>query len=174
MIKLNENISVSVDINKGKYIIIPLYVVNDVRLTPTDKFIFGLVYSLSQKTGYCSMGNKKISELLPATERTIKSSITKLDSLGFVKRELIRSHNNYSVVGRKLYPLSNNVCEFDKRCSVNNLTTSTSKYVSSGDTYNEHMVTKGSPNSIFYNKDKRKTSYDINELKKIDTLDFIK
>lgn len=171
---MSDNVSVSVDINKGKYIIIPLYVVNDLRLTPTDKFIFGLVYSLSQKTGYCSMGNKKFSELLPATERTIKSSITKLDSLGFVKRELIRSHNNYSVVGRKLYPLSSNVCEFDKRCSVKNLTTSTDKYESGGDTYDEYVVTKATPKNNYYNNANKKTSYDINELKKIDTLDFIK
>ena len=163
----------SLDIDAGKYIMLPLYIVNDVRLTPTEKLVYGLVYSLSQKKGFCTMSNNKFTELLPANERTIKMAISKLCSYGFIKRELIQAPNNNMIIYRKLYPFPTISCELRGSCGVANLTMVVKDNDSGGEKSCNSVVNRKTFNNNIYN-DKRKTSYDINELKKIDTLDFIK
>jgi len=86
---MSDTKNISLNVGESKYIIIPLAIVDDVRLTPADKLVYGLVYSLSQKRGYCNMGNNNLTEILPCGERTVKNSISRLTKLGFIKREFI-------------------------------------------------------------------------------------
>lgn len=48
---MSDTKNISLNVGESKYIIIPLAIVDDVRLTPADKLVYGLVYSLSQKRG---------------------------------------------------------------------------------------------------------------------------
>ena len=173
--KLTDNVATKIEIKKSKFIIIPLVVVNDVRLTPVDKLVYGLIYSLSQKTGCCIMGNYNLTQILPYVERTVKKSIGHLYSLGFINKELIRAPNNNSIVGRKLYPQSEQRCVFDSNCSVDKLIRKDKKEDACDDDIDDLVVNSTSPNKKPFKKSdtKRNCSYSLEDICKIDTLDFL-
>lgn len=172
---MNNNSAKKIEIKKSKFIIIPLIVVNDIRLTPIDKLVYGLIYSLSQKTGCCSMGNYYLTQILPCVERTVKNSIGHLYRLGFINKEFIRAKNNNSIVGRKIYPQPEALCVFDSKCSVEKLIRKDIDNIISDDDLDDLVVNNTSPNKkTFKNSDKKRNcSYEIKDICGIETLDFL-
>lgn len=170
---MSDTKNISLNVGESKYIIIPLAVVDDVRLTPADKLVYGLVYSLSQKRGYCNMGNNNLTEILPCGERTVKNSISRLTKLGFIKREFIYAKNNNLIIGRKLYPIKNVYCELDLKCSVEKIIRDVQKQREGSDNKCQNIVNTEPPYNNYYININKHKSYDLNEIKKLDTLDFI-
>lgn len=170
---MSDTKNISLNIDESKYIIIPLAIVDDVRLTPADKLVYGLVYSLSQKRGYCNMGNNNLTEILPCGERTVKNSISRLTKLGFIKREFIYAKNNNLIIGRKLYPIKNVYCELDLKCSVEKIIRDVQKQREGSDNKCQNIVNTEPPYNNYYININKHKSYDLNEIKKLDTLDFI-
>jgi len=170
---MSDTKNISLNVGESKYIIIPLAIVDDVRLTPADKLVYGLVYSLSQKRGYCNMGNNNLTEILPCGERTVKNSISRLTKLGFIKREFIYAKNNNLIIGRKLYPIKIVYCELDLKCSVEKIIRDVQKQREGSDNKCQNIVNTEPPYNNYYININKHKSYDLNEIKKLDTLDFI-
>lgn len=170
-----DNQASKIEIKRSKFIIIPLIVVNDVRLTPIDKLVYGLIYSLSQKTGYCSMGNNNLTQILPCVERTVKNSISHLYSLGFINKEFIRARNNNSIVGRKIYLQPEVHCFFDSKCNVERFIMNDNKEGACDGVLDDLVVNSASPNKKSYNRadKKRNCSYELKDICGIETLDFV-
>ena len=170
---MSDTKNISLNVGESKYIIIPLAIVDDVRLTPAYKLVYGLLYSLSQKRGYCNMGNNNLTEILPCGERTVKNSISRLTKLGFIKREFIYAKNNNLIIGRKLYPIKIVYCELDLKCSVEKIIRDVQKQREGSDNKCQNIVNTEPPYNNYYININKHKSYDLNEIKKLDTLDFI-
>lgn len=170
--KLNkENHKFILNKANTKYLIIPCYIILDVRLTPLDHRVFGLINSLSSgQSSCCIMSNNRIAEHINTTRSSVSKSITKLCRLGFIRREIIFEHQNRFPVGRKLWPNDEVECVFPKNISNEMITIKRSKAAICGIKDARGLESSDTPN-ILNNKN---TSYNIFELEKIDTLDFIK
>ena len=122
---------------KEQFINIPLSVVKTKELTPTDKLLLGFVLGFSGKSK-CTASNEFIAEYLNVAVRTIKRSLNKLESVGFIKR-----HNKFEFgrcVGRTIYK-----GDVLKKLGGANLS------VSGGQT-GPLVVAKRPPNNIKYHK----------------------
>lgn len=77
---------------KGKissyFAVIPHYVLEDEKLTPTEKLLFGEINSLVNKFGYCYATNRHFSDTLKFSKGTIKTGLTNLNERGYIKIEV--------------------------------------------------------------------------------------
>lgn len=140
------------------YIIIPESVYTFYK--PSPAVLYGLLTSLSLKEGYCWISNKELSQLFNVDISTIKRLIKNLKRNNFIKTE--------GKTKRKIYVLTRGKSEPYKGQKIT---------VARGT--NEPLNgSKTSPNNNIYNyrdintateKNKsRKSSYDIDELMKIE------
>ena len=70
------------------YIVIPVTIVKDNRLTPFDKLLFANVYSLTKQEGYCWATNKYLAELVCESICYVSKSINKLKKLNYLIVEI--------------------------------------------------------------------------------------
>lgn len=79
-----------------KYIIIPNTVLQERFLTDGAKLLYGLIYSVSYKTGECYATNKWLAENLNVSERTITRKIKELEQI--YKIVIERRKNNQRII----------------------------------------------------------------------------
>ena len=71
--------------SRAKYVIIPNALFWDVRLTPLDWRVYGIINSLSfGKARCCIMSNTTIAEQINSTRASVSKSVTKLVQLGLM------------------------------------------------------------------------------------------
>ena len=114
------------------------------------------------------MSNTTIAEQINSTRASVSKSVTKLVQLGFIKREMIYGKNNKLPVGKKLSVAEDVLCVFPKGISVDELTIDKNAEAPCGAEKVSSIVPAKEPNNNYNAK-----SYNISELEKIDTLDFI-
>ena len=114
------------------------------------------------------MSNTTIAEQIHSTRSSVSRSVSKLVKLGFIKREIIYGKNNKLPVGKKLSVAEDVLCVFPKGISVDELTINKNAETPGGADKASSLVPAEEPNNIF-----NKKSYNISELEKIDTLDFV-
>lgn len=88
------------------YAVIPADVRYDNKLTDKEKLLYGEITALSNAEGYCWASNEYFANLYGSSTRTIRSSITKLEENGYLKRQLIYKKNSKEVEKRLLYPMT--------------------------------------------------------------------
>ena len=88
------------------YAIIPADVRYDKNLTDKEKLLYGEITALSNQEGYCWASNEYFANLYGSSTRTIRSSITKLEENGYLKRQLIYKKDSKEVEKRLLYPMT--------------------------------------------------------------------
>lgn len=88
------------------YAVIPADVRYDNKLTDKEKLLYGEITALSNAEGYCWASNEYFANLYGSSTRTIRSSITKLEENGYLKRQLIYKKNSKEVERRLLYPMT--------------------------------------------------------------------
>lgn len=93
------------------YSIITANVRYDNRLTDSEKLLFAEITSLSNKYGYCTASNKYFAKLYQVVKETISRRISKLQSLGYLKVELVKQGNE--VKQRKIYPMTQSSIPID-------------------------------------------------------------
>jgi len=77
------------------FIAVPREVLTCPSLNPTDCFVYGAVYFLqSLKEKKCFASNKMIGGLIGKSDRTVSTSLTKLEEAGLVKRHFFKGENN--------------------------------------------------------------------------------
>jgi hypothetical protein len=88
------------------YAIIPADVRYDKNLTDKEKLLYGEITALSNQEGYCWASNEYFANLYGSSTRTIRSSITKLEENGYLRRQLIYKKDSKEVEKRLLYPMT--------------------------------------------------------------------
>jgi DNA-binding Lrp family transcriptional regulator len=69
------------------FIIIPYQLLDDERISLIDERLYGIIYWLTKlKNEQCIASNKTLADLVKTTSGTIQNSLTKLESLGYIKR----------------------------------------------------------------------------------------
>ena len=155
--------------SRTKFVVIPNALFADIRLTPLDWKVYGIINSLSfGKSGYCTMSNTTIAEQINSTRASVSKSVTKLVQLGLIQREIIFGKSNKRPVGKKLSTVETMLCVFRERISVDERTIGKDAETPGGADKASSLVPAEEPNNIF-----NKKSYNISELEKIDTLDFV-
>ena len=79
-----------------KYIMITEIVVENRKLSSTDKLLSGIINSLAYQKGYCYASNEYLSNRLNVSRRTISKSLSKLKKEKVITIEV----DNYK---RKIY-----------------------------------------------------------------------
>ena len=88
------------------YAVIPADVRYDKNLTDKEKLLYGEITALSNQEGYCWASNEYFANLYGSSTRTIRSSITKLEENGYLRRQLIYKKDSKEVEKRLLYPMT--------------------------------------------------------------------
>lgn len=98
------------------YSIITANVRYDNRLTDSEKLLFAEITSLSNKYGYCTASNNYFAKLYQVVKETISRRISKLQSLGYLKVELVKQGNE--VKQRKIYPMTQSSSPIDGKINT--------------------------------------------------------
>lgn len=72
-------------------IFVPRIVLDDPRLTPTDRILFGMLDGLNEPGRGCFGSNAYLANRLRIKPRTLQDSLEKLESLGYVHRGYVMS-----------------------------------------------------------------------------------
>ena len=77
------------------YVVMPITVLNDKRLTCFDKVLYSTIFSLTKQEGYCWATNKYLSDLVCESESYVAKSIAKLKKYDYliVKTDYKQSYN---------------------------------------------------------------------------------
>ena len=88
------------------YAIIPSKVRYCEELKFAERLLYGEIYALSGKEGYCFATNKYFARLYNVTIETISRWISHLNKLGFVEVEIIKNEDN-EIIQRRIYVIDN-------------------------------------------------------------------
>jgi len=88
---------------KNYWIIIPPPIVGDKNLPSGAKLLFGRIFALISRKGYCYASNKFLGKDIGLTKKTVSKYLSKLAKVGYLRIELIRGENN-QVKERRIYP----------------------------------------------------------------------
>lgn len=66
------------------YVVIPVTVLKDERLTPFDRMLYSTIFSLTKQEGYCWATTKYLAELVHESESYVSKSIAKLKKLNYL------------------------------------------------------------------------------------------
>lgn len=86
----------------GYYAVIPADVRYDDRLPANAKLLYGEISALIGKDGFCYASNQYFMDIYGMSDGSITRLITKLESCGYIKRELEKDKTG-QVVQRRLY-----------------------------------------------------------------------
>lgn len=92
-------------VEKTYWVLIPPKVSADDRLNYAEKFLYGMVWGLSNKYGYCDASNGYLAKRMGISSRTISRYLEKLENLNYLSRYVIRDGESKKVKKRKITPL---------------------------------------------------------------------
>ena len=84
------------------FLTIPMVIIEDERLNNAQMILYGFLWSLVQKEGYCWATNKYLADKLKLTSSTVARHLGTLEECGHIRREVVRD-SNQRVVSRKIY-----------------------------------------------------------------------
>ena len=84
-------------------IIIPLEIVHDVRLEPRARLLYGVLFTMAKDFGYCVPTNRELSFHLCASEGRVSHLLGRLESFGYIKREMVYEPDTRELLERKLH-----------------------------------------------------------------------
>lgn len=82
------------------FVVFPMRLLDDVNYR--QAILFGLVTSMSSKTGYCYASNQTLADILKCHKDTLKNDLRVLTDLGYIRREVDRDEQQV-VVQRRIY-----------------------------------------------------------------------
>lgn len=125
--------------NKSNYYaIIPAMVRYSKELKANEKLLYGEITALSNKNGYCYAKNRYFANLYDVSIETVSRWLSHLQSLGFIKIEIIRNENK-EVIARNIYIVDTPYCQKNQYPSLQK--------------NQESIDKKVKENNIKYNKD---------------------
>ena len=105
---------------KDFYIRLHNSVLNDKKLSPTDKLVFALIDSLTKQNTKCWASNKELANILAVTEKSIQTAINKLTNNNYIFKSIKyqgKKPVRYIIVNEELNSLKklNNLTKQDKK-----------------------------------------------------------
>lgn len=101
--------------NKNNFIIFDSDLLQ--KMNHRQAILYGLIVGLSNKKKYAYMQNNTLCEIMNCSIGSLKEDLKVLESMNFIKREIIRNANN-EVIERKIYPMYKMYTEgMDKICT---------------------------------------------------------
>lgn len=85
------------------FLMIPQVVAQDDRLKGNEKLLYGHIFSLTKKEGYCWATNEYLSDLMGVSKDCISRYITHIIELGYLERVVVKDKNSGQITCRKLY-----------------------------------------------------------------------
>lgn len=85
-----------------RYIIVPMFVIDDNTLLDGEKILFGEISSNSLEKGYCWFSNKHLSKLFHISERTASRWINDLKAKAYITIEITRRHGSKEIEERRI------------------------------------------------------------------------
>ena len=85
------------------FLMIPQVVAQDKRLKGNEKLLYGHIFSLTKKEGYCWATNEYLSDLMGVSKDCISRYITHIIELGYLDRVVVKDKNSGQITCRKLY-----------------------------------------------------------------------
>lgn len=82
------------------FIMVPKSFMKNRNLTKSDCFLFGNIYSLCQKSGYCYSSNSKLSYQSSLKIRTLNYSLKRLEQNGYINIKRVRENGK---IQRRIY-----------------------------------------------------------------------
>ena len=79
---------------------IPAFVAHDSRLKDPEKLLFGEILSMLNTTGQFFMNNVAVAQRLNKTTRAVKSYLSNLEKIGYIKRSVVVEEKTKEVKGR--------------------------------------------------------------------------
>lgn len=80
----------------------------DKDLQPTEKLLFAIISSLSNREGYCNARNAYLGHLLNRSGDTVSSWVSSLKAKGHLEVVMIYEEDSKNIKERRLFPLSKN------------------------------------------------------------------
>lgn len=88
-------------------------------LNPTEKLVYGIIYTMLNVNRRCFMGNGKIAEAVECNKSTVSHAITKLVRLGLLKREIEYKDGSKEINRRYLVlGIANTAIPMGKSCNT--------------------------------------------------------
>lgn len=85
------------------FLMIPQVVAQDDRLKGNEKLLYGHIFSLTKKEGYCWATNEYLSDLMGVSKGCISRYITHIIELGYLERVVVKDKDSGQITCRKLY-----------------------------------------------------------------------
>lgn len=85
------------------FLMIPQVVAQDSRLKGNEKLLYGHIFSLTKKEGYCWATNEYLSDLMGVSKCCISRYIAHIIELGYFERMVVKDKNSGQITCRKLY-----------------------------------------------------------------------
>ena len=85
------------------FVMVPVWVLRNNNLDSSDKLLYGIILSYSQKEGYWYASNSHLSEMMNCSSRTLQRYIRNLINNGLIDRKVIYKNNSYEVQSRELH-----------------------------------------------------------------------
>lgn len=79
----------SENIHQGYWAVVPAPILNDESLPAQAKFLYPVISSLTEKTGYCWASNEYLSKWFGVTERTVSRWVKALEQGGYIRCEML-------------------------------------------------------------------------------------
>ena len=145
---INEN---KFDLDPSRFMIITYDVLFDPRLNEFQKLLFAAITGLEKgKYGYCSAGNEYFCKMFNKSRSQVSAAITKLEELGFIKREMVYKPGSKEIAFRKLTTVMDRKI-YDK--GKENLSTGMMENPHTGMMENLHVIDNNIINNITISKD---------------------
>lgn len=78
----------SENIRQGYWAVVPAPILNDDGLPPQAKFLYPVISSLTEETGFCWASNEYLSKWFGVTERTVSRWVKALEQGGYIRCEM--------------------------------------------------------------------------------------
>ena len=75
-----------------KYVKVPIRILNNYQLSTGSKILFGEIFSLCNKEGYCYASNKYLADSLALSKKTISNYIRELRDEGIIEYKIIKGN----------------------------------------------------------------------------------
>ncbi len=105
---MNENNVNDIMTGDIDYIIMPLEVRNDERLTANAKLLYGDLLFLSQQKGYCYASNSYLAKRANITVRSVIRQIQELKQTGYITAEYCKGGKTNNLTERRI-AISNHI-----------------------------------------------------------------
>ncbi len=84
------------------FVLIPESLMFDSEISSTAKILYGIIYSLASKNGYCWATNKYLSKILKTSISTVSRSLKLLKDNGYISISIERDKITNEVTSRKI------------------------------------------------------------------------